>query len=201
MGPAVMGKDGAPVRGRGRPRTEGLDDRVLEATRRVVAARGYGDATLDQIAAEAGASKGSIYRRWPSKGVLVYDACIAAGDELAEVIDTGRIRDDLLAVARLTAAAFRDPARRELFEQVVGDAAHDDRLAEHLRTRFFLPRSEAIVRRVERAVARDELARHVDPALVPAVLNGSQQYVWAVRRRALTDDEVRGLVDMVLGGS
>ena len=39
----------------------------------------------------------------------------------------------------------------------------------------------------------------MNPTLVPALLNGSQQYVWGMRGRALTDAEIIDLVDMIIG--
>jgi AcrR family transcriptional regulator len=173
---------------------------VLTATKRIVAANGYTAATVDQIAAEAGVAKGSIYRRWPSKGVLVYDAMVR-NDELPKVIDTGDIAADLTAIAMITNRGFRSRSHRTVLDHVLGDAASDPHLAELLRTRFFAPRSAAIAQRVRLAVERGELRPDVDPALVPAVLNGSQQYWWGVWRRPMTGDEIRGLVALVLGGS
>ncbi len=185
---------------RGRPRTAGLDDRVLEATRRSIAEHGYTATTVDGIATSAEVSKGSIYRRWPAKGVLVYDACVAANDELPQVIDTGDIRADLLAVARLASGPPSGTAGAEVVSHILADAATDPDLMEMLRVRFFLPRSDAIVRRVEVAVERGELAPGIDAPLVPAVLTGALQYTRRVRSRSLTDEELEHLVDMVLGG-
>lgn len=187
-----------PRAARGRPRTAGLDERVLAATRDAVERHGYTATTVDHIAAAAGVSKGSIYRRWPTKGVLVYDACIASSDVLGEVIDSGDIRADLLAVARLTASGYvHDDG---VVAQVLAEAATDPALMEMLRARFFEPRSDAIVRRVELAVERGEVPPGIDAQLVPAVLNGTQQYTWGVRARALDDAELARLVDMILGG-
>jgi AcrR family transcriptional regulator len=196
MEPGVDDKSVRPARGR--PRTAGLEERVLAATRRVVAARGYDATTLDDIAADAAVSKGSIYRRWSSKGVLVYEACIASGDDLPQVIDTGDIRADLVAIAMLTVESFRTGAQA-LFTKIAAEAQRDPVLTDLLRTRFFQPRSDAIVRRVERAVERGELTAGIEVELVPAVLNGSQQYMWAVRERTLTDPEVDALVDSIIG--
>jgi len=172
---------------------------VLSEARRAIEEQGYQETTIDQIAARAGVSKGSIYRRWPTKGVLAYDACIASSDALPGVIDSGDIRADLLAVARLTAAA-QTSGSDEVVTQILADAARDPDLMEMLRTRFFRPRSDAIARRVELAVARGELRPGIDAQLVPAVLNGAQRYVKGVRERALDDDELERLVDMVLTG-
>lgn len=183
---------------RGRPRDAALDDRVLGAARRVVDEHGYAAATIDQIALEAGVSKGSIYRRWPSKGVLVYHALVR-DDALPTVIDSGNIADDLVAIAMLTSRGFREKAQRTLVDHVLADASRDPHLAEVLRTRFFAPRSAAIAERVRVAIERGELRSDIDPALVPAVLNGTQQYWWGVWRRPMTDAEVRSLVVMILG--
>jgi len=199
MPTSEKGKGSTPRAARGRPRTEGLDERVLAATRDAVAAHGYAATTVDQIASAAGVSKGSIYRRWPTKGVLVYDACIASADVLGEIIDSGDIRADLLAIARVTAAGYAQGDG--VVAQVLAEAANDPALLEMLRTRFFAPRSDAIVRRVELAVERGEVPAGVDPQLVPAVLNGTQQYVWGVRSRALDEEELGQLVDLVLGAT
>ena len=185
---------GAPRRGR--PRTAGLDERVLEETRRAIDELGYAATTVDTIAGRAGVSKGSIYRRWPAKGVLVYDACVAATDELPRIIDTGDIRVDLLAVVGLTATS--QAAGPDVVTHILADAATDPELMEMLRARFFAPRSDAVVRRVELAVERGELLPGIDAELVPAVLTGALQYTWRVRLRSLTPAELEHLVDMVL---
>jgi AcrR family transcriptional regulator len=172
---------------------------VLDATRRVTAERGYEAATVDEIAQAAGVSKGSVYRRWPTKGLLVYDACFASGDELPSVIDSGDIRADLVAVALLTTVSYGESGGRDLFRHIAADAQRDPDLMELLRTRFFAPRSDAIVERIEVAIKRGELRPGINVGLVPALLNGSQEYIWAVRGRALGEDEVRDLVEMIVG--
>ncbi|MFD2027299.1 TetR/AcrR family transcriptional regulator [Promicromonospora aerolata] len=49
---------------------------LLEAAARVFARRGYGRATIDDVAAEAGASKGAVYHHFASKHAL-FQALIA----------------------------------------------------------------------------------------------------------------------------
>jgi AcrR family transcriptional regulator len=190
---------GSATTSRGRPRDAALDSKVLAATKRIVAAHGYTAATVDQIAAEAAVAKGSIYRRWASKGVLVYDAMVR-NDELPQVIDSGDIAADLVAIGMITNRGFRARSQRTVLDHVLADAARDPQLAELLRTRFFAPRSAVIAERVRLAIERGELRPDIDPALVPAVLNGSQQYWWGVWRRPMTEAEIRGLVALIVGG-
>ena len=144
-------------------------------------------------------SKGSVYRRWPTKGALVYGACIASSDEFLEVIDTGDVHADLIAVAMLTSRSYGDADQQELVGQILADTHRDPELMALLRTQFFTPRSDRIVTHVELAIERGELDTRVNATLVPALLNGSQQYLWGLRGRALTDEEIIDLVDMIIG--
>ena len=48
--------------------------RLIEATLALVNARGFAAASLDDIAARAGVTKGAIYSNYRSKGELLWDA-------------------------------------------------------------------------------------------------------------------------------
>src|SRR3954454_6548095 len=48
-----------------------LDPRLLEAGRRVFATHGYGGATVERIAREAGLSRGTLHRRGVSKETIL----------------------------------------------------------------------------------------------------------------------------------
>jgi AcrR family transcriptional regulator len=51
-----------------------VDTQVLNATRQLLVERGYQRISMDAIAEAAGVSRPTIYRRWPSKAHVVYDA-------------------------------------------------------------------------------------------------------------------------------
>ena len=51
-----------------------VDTQILAATRRLLVDRGYQRISMDAIAEAAGVSRPTIYRRWPSKAHVVYDA-------------------------------------------------------------------------------------------------------------------------------
>jgi len=59
---------------RGRPRTAGTDDRILDATLRLLSREGYDGMSIAAVAAEAGVTKPTLYRRWQSKEELVTSA-------------------------------------------------------------------------------------------------------------------------------
>ena len=57
------------------PRVEGArESEILDATVRLLVDVGYDKLTLDAVAAEARASKATLYRRWKGKADLVVDA-------------------------------------------------------------------------------------------------------------------------------
>jgi len=198
-GRAAAAGDPATRRGRGRPRAEGIDERVLAAARAIEAEVGYDATSVEAIAERAGVAKTAIYRRWPNKGALLYEAVLGRVEAHPDIPDTGRVRADLLAVLTANAAGFRSPTARGLVAALSADALTDPRLAAILRERFFGPRADAIVARVEAAIARGELLPSVDPGMVPVLLTGSLQYLWLVRGSQLDDADLARVVDAVLG--
>lgn len=66
-GPATAGS--AAGRGPGRPRTEALDERIIEATLALIDAGE--EITVARVVSRSGVSRAALYRRWPSMHALV----------------------------------------------------------------------------------------------------------------------------------
>ena len=62
---------------RGRPRSQEADRAILTAAAELLAERGLAAMSIEEVAARAGVGKTTIYRRWPSKGLLALDAFVA----------------------------------------------------------------------------------------------------------------------------
>ena len=91
---------GAPARP-GRKRDHSRDTSILEATLLVLADAGYDGLTIDRVAAQAGAARATVYRRWPTKADLVLAAVeqLSHGDvDLDQLPDTGSLRGDMAAM-------------------------------------------------------------------------------------------------------
>lgn len=58
----------------GRPRDPAVDEAIILATRRRLVTSGYSQMALGDIAADAGVTRPTLYRRWPGKLELVIDA-------------------------------------------------------------------------------------------------------------------------------
>ena len=53
----------------------------MAATRKLLATDGYDQMSIESIAKEAGVSRPTIYRRWPSKAHVVFDAAFGQPDD------------------------------------------------------------------------------------------------------------------------
>jgi AcrR family transcriptional regulator len=148
---------------RKRPRRRGaaLESAILDAVLAELAEVGYARLSVERVAERAGASKASLYRRWPSKVELVMDAVYHLLPDPASPPDTGSLRGDLLAMMRAVAEQLAGPAGQAL-GGVLSDALGDPDMARRVRS-YARGTSQAGMREiVRRAVARDE----VDPAAV-----------------------------------
>jgi AcrR family transcriptional regulator len=171
---------------------------VLAAARALEHEVGYDGTTIEAVAERAGVAKTAIYRRWPNKSVLLYEAVLAPASERPAVPDTGDIRADLLAVLRANASGYGADAKRDLVAAITSEALRDERVADLLRTRFLGPRADAIAARIATAVDRGELLATIDSSMVPALLTGPLQYLWVVRGSTLDDDDLARIVHAVI---
>lgn len=95
---------------------------LLEAGLRVFAEQGMGIATLDDVAAAAGFTKGALYRHFPSKSAFV----LAMFEQYAAVARAGtgaRQAEWFVPITlQFAAQAVRDPLLRRRLAMVLADA-------------------------------------------------------------------------------
>jgi AcrR family transcriptional regulator len=72
--PSEEQRDEAAAARGGRPRDPALDEAIIKATRRRLVLDGYSNMTIGDIAADAGVSRPTLYRRWRDKLELTIDA-------------------------------------------------------------------------------------------------------------------------------
>jgi AcrR family transcriptional regulator len=144
------------------------DRALLDATLTVLAESGYGGLTTAAVAARAGASTATLYRRWSSKENLVIAAASTFAPELATSPSTGTLHGDLRALLRDVAIALSGAGGR-LIRALIGEAAHNLGLADALATVFLTPVRRRVDESVERAVNRGQIAP-IDDADLPGDL-------------------------------
>ena len=70
---------------------------MLDAALALLIERGYGELTIEAVAAESGVAKSTIYRHWPSRVELINDAFHELKPPLP-VPTEGDVRERLVAV-------------------------------------------------------------------------------------------------------
>ncbi|MFZ4237744.1 TetR/AcrR family transcriptional regulator [Streptomyces murinus] len=156
---------------RGRPRDAGRDQALLGATLAILAESGYGGLTTAAVAARAGVSTATLYRRWSSKDDLVIAAAAAYHETLDTQPDTGTLEGDLRAVLRAKAATLTGEGGR-LMQALIGEAAQNTALAEALTDAFLTPVHRRVEEAVRRAVDRGEIPPVEDIELLGDVVAG-----------------------------
>jgi AcrR family transcriptional regulator len=180
----------------GRPRSPEADAAILCAAIELFADTGYEGLTIEAVAARAGVSKATVYRRYPGKLELVVAACRGYSDVGRVPPDTGTLRGDLLAlVEELIATLTTSPVGR-VIPMLVADSARVPELAVELQHIVHETRGRYYVV-LERATAKGEL-RAVDAELVIDALVGPVFYRFLVSGAPLDRPIVRSLVDSVV---
>lgn len=149
------------VRAPGRPRDPAVEARILEVTLRLLADQGYSGMTLDDIAARAGASKPTLYRRWSSKADLATAALRTL--QLSEpAVNTGSTTGDLTRVLQNFRRSLLRPNGIALVGTVLAEESNSPELLALFRERIVGPRRRMLFTILERAKADGELRPGAD---------------------------------------
>ena len=81
--------------------------------------------SIEEVAARAGVGKATIYRRWPSKGLLALDAFVTSFREQQPLPDTGSLRDDLIAALTAWVRAVTQTSMGPMLTGLIAEAQHD----------------------------------------------------------------------------
>ena len=186
-------------RSRGRPRVADTDVRILEAAWRLMSQVGYARMSMDQVAAEAGVTKPTIYLRYPSKEKLATAAVAAARERTAVPPDTGNTRADLITQLR----RFRDGAARPYGMSLIGTVLAEEHetpeLLRHFREDVVGPRRALFRAILQQAQERGELRDGADLDLAINLLVGAF-YAQYLEGRPFAEDWAERVVETVIRG-
>jgi AcrR family transcriptional regulator len=154
---------------------------------------------LEHVAARAGVSKATIYRRWSSKEALALALLAELAAPHIAIEHTGATRTELLAAVTNAMSALTDtpfgPVIRALLSQIATDAA----LGDPFRTTVVSARRLEVARVIARGIARGDLRPNVDVELATELLVGPV-YFRLMFGGELTLDFAERVVDAVLQG-
>lgn len=173
---------------------------VLRAVAELLMEVGYDGLSVEDVADRAGVHKTTVYRRWPTKPELVFDAVGAHSAEVVPVPDTGSLVGDLQAFGRAIVANIGSEGGGHRSRSIVAAAATSTQLSERMHA-FWAERFAAATAIVERAVERGEIPPEIDPDLIIETLIGPLWVRLLLTGRPVTDDLADRVAELVATGA
>jgi AcrR family transcriptional regulator len=191
---------GGPAREhkRGRPRSKLADSAILRAATDLLAERGLGGMSIEEVACRAGVGKATIYRRWPSRGALALDAFLAEFLGQQPLPDTGTLRGDLLTALRAWIRSVTQTSAGPMLSGLIAEVQQDRALAAAWRDRFVEPVRAQHAIMLDRAISRGEIPADTDKDVVIDLLFGPAYHRLLHGHRPLTDQFARRVVDLIV---
>jgi AcrR family transcriptional regulator len=193
-GNGVVGK-----RPPGRPRSEESRQSILRSTLKLLKEDGFGELSIEAIAADANVGKTTVYRWWPTKAALVADAFSTSAEEELTFPDTGSVENDMRLQMHRLIRVFRS-RRGKVVAALLAGGQSDPELIEAFRDRFLWPRRRQAYKTLQRGVDRGELPTNSDFDLILDALYGPIYMRFLIHHDTLDDEFVDQLCTVVLKG-
>lgn len=182
----------------GRKRDATRDGAILQATLDVLAVTAYERMTTDMVAARAGVSKATMYRRWSSKAQLVVEAVGSLRDDPAVApSDSGSLAEDLASLLD-TSRNGSAPGKFKILTGLLSAQNDDADLARAVRRHIVKPRTAAIRLAIEREQARGGISRDADLDMLALVVAATISYRLLVTGDPVDRRFLAALVDKVI---
>jgi AcrR family transcriptional regulator len=152
---------------------------------------------MNAVAAAAGVSKATIYRRWQTKAALLVSVVDRASDDTLHTPDTGSLRDDLVQLLSSLAGVLGGPGGNAS-RALLGALNDEPTLAAAFRQGPMARWADAFTTVLERAVARGEMTS--DPAASLGAEAGPAIFVlrWLVSGARIDEEDAIAVVDRVM---
>ncbi|MGN9783506.1 TetR/AcrR family transcriptional regulator [Nonomuraea sp. ZG12] len=185
-------------------RNEASRRAILTAAFALVQEVGYAKLSIEGIAARAGVGKQTIYRWWPSKGAVLFDAFLMLSEQPdggeSGLPDTGDLEADLKTVLRATVEELNDPRYDEPMRALNTEITHDPALAALYAERLDGPMRELKKQRLRSAQRAGQLTEDLDLDVAVDMLWGPLLNRWLQRSGTLTPGYADSIVETALNG-
>ena len=179
----------------GRPRSQAADDAIICAARKMFYKHPYHDVSMEAIAAEAGVSKATLYRRWPNKQTLAVEVLVRVIRERQLYFDSqNTFRQHLTANLR----GLRDMLSSDYSDvivSIIAETQHDKTLRNMFCQKFLQPVQAIGDADMQKAIEQGEVAAIVDKDLVFDQLFGLFYYRLLVAHKSISNKEIDVIVN------
>ena len=177
-------------------RGDGARQRMLTAALEVLDEAGLAGFTMEAVARRAGASKATLYRRWPTTGALLVDAMDHTFRPFPTP-DTGSVVSDVAEILNAFVTLLERTPFPRLLAAFIDAAEHDPALSK-LHTDLTNRRREPMLVVLARGRDRGELGPDTDPELTTDLLTSPFFYRHFVAHRPIPRELVDEVISRVL---
>jgi AcrR family transcriptional regulator len=186
-------------RGRGRPPSAHTERAILQAMTELLAERQLSEISIEEVAQRAQVSKASVYRRWPTKGTLAFDAFVEEFLRRLPSPDTGSLESDLRTSLRGWVRVLRETTTGRTLRGLIAEVQRDPDLAEAWRDRFVNTVRASRAEIVQRAIVRGELDKNANVDVLLDLVYGPAYHRFLQGHRPLDAPFVNAVVEAVMG--
>ena len=184
-------------RGPGRPRDERADRAILDAALELLAEVGPTGLSVEEVAARAGVSKATIYRRFQTKDDLVVGCLSGLAVAWPEVVPGDTVRERLVHIVEHWWSTYIASANGQVFHRVLAHAKSNPRLFEAFYDEVIEPRRELFRRVLREGMDAGEIRRDADIELVITMIVGTSVYTNQTRSAGRDPMPGSGPVELV----
>lgn len=188
-----------PTRPGGRRRDPARDAAILTATRELLVEIGYAAVSIDAVAARANVGKPTIYRRYPNKAALVFEAVFGKSKAIPDP-DTGSLVSDLLEAYYWAVEEFAAPEARAALPGLIADLAANPQLGNLVRGSVIEPEYARVRAVLQRAQQRGEIHPDADLTLAIDAFTGTALARVLILDRTVDHTFGERLVDLIING-
>jgi|CZKL01.1.fsa_nt_gi AcrR family transcriptional regulator len=159
------------ARPRGRPSSDSVHRALVEAALEEFVERGYHAMSMESIAARAGVSKLSLYRRWNSKLAITAEV-FRLLRETIPFEDHGSLESDIRSLIKQSIGSRDTKSTAKILLRTMGEISGNTELMALYREHILTPRMEQLRALLERAKARRELRSDLPIDVACAMIGG-----------------------------
>jgi AcrR family transcriptional regulator len=187
----------SPVRSAGRPRSATARQAILDTALLLAKKEGFPALTIERIAREARVGKPTIYRWWPSKGAIVFEALQQRAEQAIPVPMAGPLPDRLVAFLQSVFTALNEDTG-EIVRSLMAEAQYDPAFAAIFRTQFINVRRKPLLSLLQQGVASGELAADTNIEIIADLIYGAMWYRLLAQHAPLDGAFARDVVQALL---
>lgn len=181
------------------PRPNSSTEEILVTTVQLIAELDVSGVTVDLVAEKTGVSKATIYRRWPSREELIFEAMTYIKYPQAAA-DTGSIREDLSVLLHDLVHFLNRPDGGRVYAAFLNSALRNPKLAE-LRGDVSTNARVVYHAAIDKAIARGELRADVNRDVMIEMLIAPFVYRRIGAPMDVPEPLISEVIDLVLAGA